>query len=103
MTIDRSTNPDSGAEIAPDDVEPGPDLSAPPVPWFWRPRVEAVAFILIWIALGAVLPLGPAGYLVLGVPLAVVFQLVVRRRPLRELWIRSAGGHRAPGGLVLTA
>jgi hypothetical protein len=47
----------------------------------WRSRVEAVVFVLIWIALGVLLPTGPAGYLLLGVPLAVGFQLVVRRRP----------------------
>ena len=46
-------------------------------------------------------------YLLMGIPLTVAFQMLVRRRPLRELWVRDAArlplargtvaGHRAPG------
>src|SRR5947208_2241861 len=28
-------------------------------------------------------------YLLIGIPITVVFQLVIRKRPLRELWVRS--------------
>lgn len=71
----------------------------------WRSRVEAVVFVLIWIALGVLLPTGPAGYLLLGVPLAVGFQLVVRRRPRGAPLISRVAGsiklapNRATSGL----
>ena len=50
------------------------------------------------------LPIGPAVYLLLGVALAVGFQLLVRRRPLRELWARRGAQKRSrPADVVLTA
>ena len=51
---------------------------------------EAVALLAIWLAAGFVLRLGDAGYLLLGIPLSVAFQLLVRREPLRAAWVRSA-------------
>jgi len=57
-----------------------------------RPRriVEAVVFVAAWMVAGYLLPIDSNGYLLLGVPLTVVFQVVVRRRPLRELYSGSA-------------
>lgn len=56
-----------------------------------RRLVEGTAFVGVWIALGYLLPIDGNTYLLLGVPLTVAFQLGVRRRPLRELWLRGAG------------
>jgi len=55
-----------------------------------RRYVECAAFVGVWIACGWALPVNPNEYLLLGVPLLAAFQLVVRRRPLRELWVRDA-------------
>jgi membrane protease YdiL (CAAX protease family) len=54
-----------------------------------RRIIESVAFVAVWVAAGYLLPLGVNGYLLLGIPLTIGFQVVVRRRPVRELF---AGG-----------
>ncbi len=41
------------------------------------------------MALGWFLRTGPDLYLLVGVPLTIAFQLLVRRRPLRALWVRD--------------
>jgi hypothetical protein len=46
---------------------------------------------VVWVAIGFIFDLGePANgqsiYLVIGIPLTIVFQLFVRQRPLQELW-----------------
>jgi membrane protease YdiL (CAAX protease family) len=51
-----------------------------------RRCVEAAAFVAAWVTAGYLLPLSSNGYLLLGIPLTVAFQLLVRRRPLRELF-----------------
>ncbi|MFZ0158472.1 MAG: CPBP family glutamic-type intramembrane protease [Kineosporiaceae bacterium] len=51
-----------------------------------RRAVEAIAFVAVWMAAGYLLPISSDGYLLLGIPLTVAFQLLVRRRPLRELF-----------------
>jgi membrane protease YdiL (CAAX protease family) len=48
--------------------------------------MEAVAFVAVWVTAGYTLSLSSNVYLLLGVPLTAAFQLVVRRRPLRELF-----------------
>lgn len=57
-----------------------------------RPRrvAEGLAFVATWVVLGYLLPFGSESYLLLGIPLTVAFQVLVRRRPLRELWVRDA-------------
>jgi membrane protease YdiL (CAAX protease family) len=57
-----------------------------------RRLLEAVAFVTVWVAVGYALPVGSEAYLLLGVPLTAGFQLLVRRRPLRELWVRHPDG-----------
>jgi membrane protease YdiL (CAAX protease family) len=42
------------------------------------------------MALGWVLHVGPYGYLLLGIPLGLIFQIFVRREPLRSVWIRDS-------------
>ena len=51
-----------------------------------RRVLEAVAFIAVWMSAGYLLGLSSNAYLLLGIPLTAAFQLVVRRRPLRELF-----------------
>jgi hypothetical protein len=40
----------------------------------------------VWVTAGYTLPVSSNTYLLLGIPLAAAFQLIVRRRPLRELF-----------------
>jgi len=54
-----------------------------------RRAAEAIAFVAVWMAAGYLLPISSDGYLLLGIPLTVAFQLSVRRRPLRELFAPS--------------
>jgi membrane protease YdiL (CAAX protease family) len=50
---------------------------------------HAVAFVAVWITLGYLLPRDPNLYLLVGIPLTLAFQKLVRRRPIRELWVRD--------------
>jgi membrane protease YdiL (CAAX protease family) len=55
-----------------------------------RRLVEVTLFVGAWIAIGLLLRLNDGSrYLLVGVPLTVAFQLLVRRRPVRELWVRE--------------
>ena len=51
---------------------------------------EVLIFVIVWMAAGWLFHLDPNAYLLLGVPLVVLFQLFVVRRPLRNLWVRDA-------------
>lgn len=55
-----------------------------------RRLLEGFAFVAVWVVLGYALPVNDETYLLMGVPLTVAFQVLVRRRPLRELWVRDA-------------
>lgn len=57
-----------------------------PGPSRHRRVAEAIAFVAVWMSAGYLLPLSSDGYLLLGIPLTFAFQLLVRRRPLRELY-----------------
>ena len=63
-----------------------------------RKYIEVLAFIALWMALGWLFHLDTNSYLLIGVPLVVLFQRFVRRRPLRQLWVRDAAAFRL--GLV---
>jgi hypothetical protein len=52
--------------------------------------VAVILFVSAWMACGWLFPLDPNAYLLLGVPLTVMFQWLVRRRPIRALWVREA-------------
>ena len=52
--------------------------------------LHVVALVGIWMAVGWLFHLDANSYLVVGVPLVVAFQLLVRRKPLVTLWIRDA-------------
>jgi membrane protease YdiL (CAAX protease family) len=51
--------------------------------------VQAVVFVALWMAAGYLVPRDPNLYLLIGIPLTLGFQRFVRRRPVRELWVRD--------------
>ena len=55
-----------------------------------RPRrlAEVAAFVAVWMAIGELTGAGLNAYLLIGVPLTLAFQLGLRRKPIRELWVR---------------
>ena len=63
-----------------------------------RKYIEVLAFVAVWMAAGWTFRLDANAYLVIGVPLVVLFQLLIRRQPLRNLWARDATSFRL--GLV---
>lgn len=67
-----------------------------------RRITEAIVFVAVWVAAGYLLPVSSNSFLLLGIPLTIAFQVLVRRRPLRELF--AAGTSRFsldPSGIVL--
>jgi membrane protease YdiL (CAAX protease family) len=61
----------------------------------FRRFLEVTGFWVVYIALGEVLGLGTSAgeletYLLLSVPLVVLFQVFVARRDIREVWVRMA-------------
>ena len=59
-----------------------------------RRYIEVLAFVSVWMAVGWFFHLDPNSYLLIGVPLVVLFQRFVRHRPLRQLWVRDAAAFR---------
>src|SRR5438874_8547291 len=55
-----------------------------------RRYAEALACVAAWMSLGRLLHLDANQYLLLGVPITLLFQLLVRRQPVRALWVREA-------------
>jgi membrane protease YdiL (CAAX protease family) len=70
-----------------------------------RRSIEAGAFVAVWVTAGYLLPLSSNGYLLLGIPLTMAFQVLVRRRPLRELLAAGTDRFRLgrPGVLLAAA
>lgn len=64
-----------------------------------RRIAEAATFVAIWMLAGWLLPIDSNVYLLLGIPLTGFFQVLVRRRPLHELFAAGrtppASGRRA--------
>lgn len=52
--------------------------------------IQSLVFIGLWMAVGWAWNLDDNSYLLLGVPLVVLFQLFIRRQPLAALWVRRA-------------
>ena len=52
--------------------------------------VVATLVIGAYMALGVAFGLSANAYLILGIPIAIAFQALVARRPLRALWLRDA-------------
>ncbi len=59
-----------------------------------RKYFEVLAFVAVWMAAGWIFHLDADLYLILGVPLVILFQLFIRRQPLRSLWARDAASFR---------
>ena len=57
-----------------------------------RRWVEALAFVGIWFAAGLLLDMSSYTYLLFGIPLTAGFQLFVRKRPIKDLWVRGGPG-----------
>ena len=67
-----------------------------------RRYIEVLVFVALWMALGWIFHLDTNSYLLIGVPLVVLFQRFVRQRPLRQLWVRDAAAFRlGMGGIVI--
>ncbi|HKW29834.1 MAG TPA: CPBP family intramembrane glutamic endopeptidase [Verrucomicrobiae bacterium] len=56
--------------------------------------IQVVVLVGLWMAVGWLFHLDGDTYLVVGVPLVMIFQLVVRKKPLVTLWIRDAESFR---------
>lgn len=59
-----------------------------------RRTIETVVVVAIWVALGISLHLSVRAYLLVGIPLTAAFQWVVRREPMRALWLPDPAGLR---------
>ncbi len=57
-----------------------------------RRWVEVLAFVGVWIATGKLLDMSTNAYLLFGIPLTAGFQLFVRKRPMKDLWVRGGPG-----------
>lgn len=64
---------------------------------------RSTGLVTLWMALGWLLSLDSYPDLLLGVPLTVLFQLGVRRQPLRALWVRQAPRFRLGWSNVMLA
>ncbi|MGA9452410.1 MAG: CPBP family intramembrane glutamic endopeptidase [Verrucomicrobiia bacterium] len=79
-----------------------PVLQTNPLPNQFQRCVHVLALVGIWMAIGWLFHLDANSYLVVGVPLVVFFQLLVRKKPLVTLWIRDAEHFRLNAlGIVL--
>ena len=54
-----------------------------------RRWAEVLAFVGVWIVAGLLLDMSPYTYLLFGIPLTAGFQLFVRKRPIKDLWVRG--------------
>jgi membrane protease YdiL (CAAX protease family) len=73
--------------VQPDLVETAPKPMYGGQPWRWA---GGVLFVAIWMGAGWSLGLDANAYLLLGIPLTIVFQRFVRREPIRRMWVREA-------------
>lgn len=52
--------------------------------------LQAVLFVGVYIGLGFAVKPNPNAYLLMGIPLTLLFQVFVRKQPLYTLWLRDA-------------
>jgi membrane protease YdiL (CAAX protease family) len=55
----------------------------------WLSAAQAAGFTGAWVGTGLALDLDGRVYVAMGIPFVIAFQLLVRRRPLRDLWVRD--------------
>jgi membrane protease YdiL (CAAX protease family) len=68
------------------------------------PYLLSSIFIIVYIALGFLFEQGTIAYLLLGIPLTLLFQGVVVKQPLHKLWMRDKDSfHLNTFGWVITA
>ena len=92
-------------------LNPIPPIIAPPKTGRRRPEasnrrraLESVAFVAVWVTAGYLLPVDANAYLLLGIPLTAGFQVIVRRRPMRELFASGTTRfHLGKRGLAVAA
>lgn len=51
--------------------------------------MQTILFMVVYISLGFLLRLEAVSYLLLGIPLTLVFQLFIVRQPLHKIWLRD--------------
>lgn len=62
-----------------------------------------ILFMVVYISLGFLLRLEAASYLLLGIPLTLIFQLFIVRQPLHRLWLREGEKfHLNKSGWIIT-
>src|SRR5262245_45747237 len=85
-------------------MEANPQPSSPPASSATRSALrrylEVTLILITWVAMGKLLHLDDSAYVVAGVPIVAFFQLIIRRQPLRALWIREAPPFRLNSKLV---
>jgi membrane protease YdiL (CAAX protease family) len=70
------------------------ELSVVPRPRAGARYAAVLAFIAIWMGCGWLFPIDANAYLILGLPFTVAFQRLIRRQPLRALWLAEAPAFR---------
>lgn len=70
-----------------------------------RRMMECGVFVAVYVSVGIALRLDANAYLLLGIPLTVLFQYFVGRLPIRALWVRDAPPFRLgqPGAVIAIA
>jgi hypothetical protein len=62
---------------------------------------EGGAAVTVWMTIGMVFHASPNAYLLVGIPVTIVFQRYVRRAPFRAMWVKDSPPFRV--GMVGTA
>lgn len=65
--------------------------------------IQVILFTVVYITLGFLLRLKAQSYLLLGIPLTLIFQLFIVRQPLHKLWLREGEKfHLNKSGWIIT-
>jgi hypothetical protein len=51
--------------------------------------IQITIFTFVYMGLGFLFKLNPNEYLLLGVPLGIVFQLFIRKKSIQSAWVRT--------------
>jgi hypothetical protein len=68
-----------------------------------RRWIEGTFFVALWMGGGWALELDANSYLLAGIPLTILFQSLIRRAPLRALWVDGAPAFQARGLAIAAA
>lgn len=65
--------------------------------------IQVALFVGIYIGIGYLFNLEPKSYLLVGIPLTLIFQLLIVRQPLHKLWLRDGEKfHLNKSGWIIT-